>query len=65
MKFTYLFRIFMACLYIILGIFLISTKMNGLLENDMVRLGFSIILIAYGLFRAYTLSKERRGQQNN
>lgn len=50
----------MACLYILLGVLVISTPMGGFLENDNVRVAFSVLLICYGCYRAYSLSQKSK-----
>jgi hypothetical protein len=65
MKLLLGFKVFMACLYIILGIYLITVKMDGVLANDNLRLTLSVLLIVYGSFRAYNLRKQHQNDPKN
>jgi hypothetical protein len=65
-KFKFLFKVVMACLYMILGVYVSIAKMGGgPLSNTNLRIAFAIVLIVYGMFRAYNLSKEYQEHKNN
>jgi hypothetical protein len=58
MSFSYKFKMFVAALYIMLGIAVFFVKLDWILQNQYSRLAFSVLLIAYGSFRAYTIHKD-------
>ena len=58
-KFRFYFMLFMSGIYIVLGIGFLSTlKIESLSDTNRKIIG--AVLLAYGIFRIYTLIKRRR-----
>ena len=59
-KFRFYFMLFMSGVYIVGGIGLLTTlKIEGLSDTNRMIIGG--VLLAYGIFRIYTLTKKRKG----
>ena len=55
----------MSCVYLVLGVAILSSDILLLPVNSLVRTCFGILLVVYGSFRIYTLVKNSKSDEAN
>ncbi len=55
----------MSCVYLVLGVVILSSDLLLLPVNSFVRTCFGILLVVYGSFRIYTLVKNSKSDETN